>query len=245
MTGRFVRCVLAVIVAAALPSVAHAHLSINKLWVDFVQGHDERSDIVIRNDGKDRYYVTVTVSEIVDPGTPNERRVQQVDPEKSGLLVTPNRLVLDPGALRSIRLVSLNQNLTKDRIYRVLISPQVGAIKTAADQKDDKALAIKMLAAYDVLVVVRPSDASADLQAVRTPGEVTITNSGNTNILLANGLVCPLSVGSDMTDKTCRTIDADRLYAGNSLSIPLSAPTDRVIVKTRESAVGAFKTRQF
>src|SRR3546814_11745927 len=75
------------------------------------------------------YYVAVTVAEIVDAGTELENKLVETDPDKLGLLVTPNQIVLEPGAIRSIRLVSLNKPLTRDRVYRVLVAPQVGALK--------------------------------------------------------------------------------------------------------------------
>ncbi|MFC3307626.1 hypothetical protein [Blastomonas aquatica] len=101
--------------------------------------------MVIRNDSEDRYYVTVSVAEVIEPGMETEHRVSLADPEEAGLLVTPNRMVLDPGALRSVRLVSLNNDLTKDRIYRVLIAPQVGEIKVDPDADVETGIAIKML----------------------------------------------------------------------------------------------------
>src|SRR3546814_4284059 len=59
----------------AIPIPASANLSISKLWVDFKEGDQERSDLVIRNDSQDRYYVAVTVAEIVDAGTELENKI--------------------------------------------------------------------------------------------------------------------------------------------------------------------------
>ena len=238
---------LAVILAVFSANAAYAHLSIDKLWIDFAQGETERSDVVIRNDSKDRYYVSVSVSEIENPGTPDEKRVDQPDPEKAGLLVTPNRLVLDPGALRSIRLVSLNEDLIKDRVYRVLVSPQIGAIEAGkSPDADSRGLTIKMLASYDVLVVVKPHDAQAKLSAQRTPTDVVLSNTGNSNILVADGLVCPDTISeSSASDKTCQTFDATRLYAGNSTTIPIAHPTDKIYVKTRIGSSSGLSSQQF
>lgn len=238
---------LAALFAVLSAGAASAHLSIDKLWVDFVQGESERSDIVIRNDGKERYYVSVSVSEIDNPGTPEEKRVEQPDPEKAGLLVTPNRLILDPGALRSIRLVSLNDDVKQDRVYRVLVSPQIGAIQADQNtQSDARGLTIKMLASYDVLVVVKPHDAQAKLTATRTPTQVVFTNGGNSNILLADGLVCPGTVTeADASEKTCKSFDATRLYAGNSTTVAIDNPTDKIYLKTRTGYASGLTSQQF
>src|SRR3546814_2428965 len=42
------------------------------------------------------YYVAVTVAEIVDAGTELENKLVETDPDKLGLLVTPNQIVLEP-----------------------------------------------------------------------------------------------------------------------------------------------------
>ena len=212
-------------------AAAHAHLSINKLWVEFSDGSVGRSDVVIRNDSQDRYYVSVSVTEVMEPGTENEHRVSLTDPEAAGLLVTPNRMILEPGALRSIRLVSLNENLTKDRIYRVLISPQVGEVKSEGREESVTGIAIKMLAAYEVLVVARPRAARPDVQVQRVGNEATIANVGGTNILMTEASVCPPDAHAD--SESCTRFPATRLYAGNNLLLPLGSVEDRVRITTR------------
>lgn len=228
-----------------VPTHAYANLSIDKLWIDFESGQSGRSDIVIRNDSEDRYYISVVVSEILDPGTDDEKRVQEIDPEKIGLLVTPNRIVLDPGAIRSIRLVSLNNSLAKDRVYRVLISPQVGAIKSKLNEENEQAIAIKLLAAYDVLVIARPNDSAPEIQSVRTAGSVVLSNSGTTNVLVLDGFVCPEDAGDEPSVETCTTFPTKRLFSGNEMTIPLSSATDRVIVRTKSAATGSTKLQNF
>lgn len=236
---------VAVAASLAYVGIASANLSISKLWIEFKEGDQERNDLVIRNDSQDRYYVSVSVSEILDAGTDTERKVAEADPEKLGLLVTPSQLVLEPGAIRSIRLVSLNKALTKDRVYRVLVAPQVGAIKTDGVNSDARGVAIKMLAAYDVLVIDRPSANEAVIQAQRFPDHVALTNSGNTNILVAEGYVCPNSVQAAPDEEKCKRVDAQRLYAGNAMTFALGTPGDRVFVKTRTGPEANFTEREF
>lgn len=214
---------------------AHAQLSINKLWVEFERGALPRTDLVIRNDSKDRYYITVKAFEIVEPGTEKEARVELADPEQLGLLVTPNRLVLEPGAARSVRLVSLNHGLTRDRVYRVLVTPQIGSIEGVARPKqDESALAVKLLAAYDVLVLARPEDPQPKIEATRTPGELTLRNVGNSNVLLSDGKVCPSEDARSPGDgDACKTLESVRLYPGNVLKIPLARASDIVTMQER------------
>jgi len=236
---------LAATMMAMVPMSSHANLSIDKLWVDFEAGESGRSDVVIRNDSEDRYYISVTVSEILNPGTEDEERVQEVDPEKIGLLVTPNRIVLDPGSIRSIRLVSLNQALPKDRVYRVLISPQVGAIKAKANAEDEQSIAIKLLAAYDVLVVARPNGSAPEIESERNAERVTLKNVGNTNVLVLDGFVCPEEAGDEPSVDTCTVFPTKRLFSGGEMDIDLNSPSDRVILRTKSAATGSAKLRNF
>lgn len=229
-----------------LASAAHANLSIDKLWVEFPDGRPGRGDLVIRNDSDERYYIDVSVSEVLRPGADDEERVTIADPEALGLLVTPNRLILEPGALRSIRLVSLNENVTDDRIYRVLIRPQVGEIQAApATDQDSPSIVMKVLAAYDVLVVVRPKDGAPRLAAERTGTEIALSNTGNTNVLISEGMVCPKGTPDDQRDAACSVIEAKRLYKGNVMRIALSSPDDEVVVKTRTGPSSPLISQSF
>lgn len=224
-----VACALAFVVPDAQ---AQGNLSIDKLWVEFGGRGGGRSDVVIRNDSKDRYYITVTTAEIVNPGTDKEERVVRADPEQAGLLVTPNRLILEPGVMRAVRIVSLNEGLTQDRIYRVLITPEVA--RTAVDEaaEGERGLRIKMVAAYDVLVVARPADAKPDLQVARAPDKITLRNAGTTNLLLSEMRICP-AAASDGEAEGCRESPSVRLYANQTVTVDLTAPDERLFVKTR------------
>ncbi|HUD92112.1 hypothetical protein [Sphingobium sp.] len=218
---------------------AHAQLSVDRLWVDFEPGAAHRSDIVIRNESPDRYYITVTPSEITSPGTDQEARVEQADPEALGLLVTPNRLVVDPGGMRSIRVVALDETVTTDRIYRVKITPQVGELKSTVGESG-KGIAIKVLAAYDILVTARPARAKPELTVTRENGELVIRNVGNSNTLLYEGRACtgdtvPKAEGTAIPDG-CTDLGARRIYPGNEWKLPLPTAQAKVRFKQRSLA---------
>lgn len=236
-------CGLAVL---ALSTAASANLSIDRLWVEFADGRPGRSDIVIRNDSEERYFIDVSVAEIINPGTEAEERSVVADPEALGLLVTPNRMVLEPGALRSIRLVSLNENLPTDRIYRVLVRPQVGAIEADVPAVDSSpSIVMKLMAAYDVLVVARPRDARAEIAVKRSDTEIELTNAGNSNVLLLNGLICPQDTPESEREANCTEVDNRRLYAGNAVKFPLTKPSDVLFVKTQVNATANPVDQQY
>lgn len=219
----------------AYATPASAQLAIDKLWLDFDGEKTPRADILIRNESKDRYYIEVVASEIVAPGSEQEARVEEADPEKLGLLVTPNRLVVDPGMMRSIRIVSINSGLTKDRVYRVKILPKVGDVIAPDAGEGDRGMAIKMIAAYDVLVVARPGRGKAELAVNRTPTEIDIANNGNTNVLLFDGEACTPATEPDQKE-SCEKVESRRMYAGTTWKIPIKSPTAQLRFKQRKTA---------
>lgn len=225
-------CALA---CAFLATPASAQLAIDRLWVDFEPGTPNRADLIIRNESTDRYYITVSPVEVKDAGAADEQRVETADPEQLGLLVSPNRLVLDPGSMRAIRVVSLNTQVASDRVYRIRVTPQVGDIETEATSGDARGMTVKLLTAYDILVTVRPNKPDANLVAVREAGDLVIRNQGNTNTLLFDGAACPAG-SSSATPDACEDLGARRLYAGNEWRIPLKDAQAKVRFKERRFA---------
>ncbi|MHA3840734.1 fimbrial biogenesis chaperone [Sphingomonas aestuarii] len=236
-----------IVTCAFAATPASAQLAIDRLWVDFEPGAAKRADIVIRNESQDRYYITVAPVEISTPGAEVEQREQIADPEALGLLVSPNRLIVEPGGMRSIRLVSLNEKLAKDRIYRVRVSPEVGAIETADPGAEARGVSVKLLTAYDLLVTARPEKGVSKLATRRDADGFTITNEGNTNTLLFEGWACPAGArprspdeqagsAASATASACTEIGARRLYAGNSWTFALPQGTERIVFKERNLA---------
>lgn len=223
------------LLGSAVSVPAYAQLAIDRLWVDFEPGAQPRADVVIRNESADRYYISVSPVEVADPGAENESRTDESDPEKLGLLVSPNRLVIDPGGMRSLRIVSLNSALTTDRVYRVKVVPQVGEIQAADPGAGNRGVSVKLLTAYDLLVTVRPSRPKAELVATRTPAGLTIRNNGNTNTLLFEGRACKEGVKPGAS-ADCEDLGANRVYAGNEWIVPIKDPSARVYFKERRLA---------
>lgn len=226
-------CVL--VGAGFLPAPASAQLAIDRLWVDFEPGMANRSDLVIRNESADRYYITVSPVEVVSPGAADEQRIEKSDPEQLGLLVSPNRLVIDPGGMRAIRVVSLNETVSVDRVYRIRVTPQVGEIQAGDPGAEARGMTVKLLTAYDVLVTIRPPKPEAGITATRAGNEVTIRNGGNSNTLLFDGVACAPAAVSGAAE-ACEDIGARRLYPANEWKITLKDPNAKLKFKERRYA---------
>ena len=119
---------LAALLGAAMHTPAQAEMVLSQVIVDMQPGKASHQDIEVWNAGEERLYVSAEPFEIQQPGQPGERRVASPDPTVSGLLVTPQRLVLEPDQRRLIRLSAIVPASANDRIYRITIKPVAGPV---------------------------------------------------------------------------------------------------------------------
>ena len=141
-TGLFRLAAMALLALSAVP--AQADMVLSQVIVDLQPGKPSHEDIEIWNDSPERMYAVAEPAQIQSPGTPTERRVTVADPGVSGLLVTPQRMVLEPGQRRIIRLAALLPRDMTERIYRVTVKPVAGPVTA-------ETTALKVLLGYDVL----------------------------------------------------------------------------------------------
>lgn len=221
------RPALALAAASLLAAPAHAGLMLSKVILDLGPEVAPRDDIELWNDGAERLYVVAEPSEIVDAGLPTEQRRTSGDPAVTGLLVTPQKLILEPGEHKLVRIAAIAARPARDRVYRVTIKPVAGPV--SADRS-----ALKLFVGYDALVLVRPDTLRSEVTGTRKGGQLTIHNGGNTNVELAQGRQC------DPTGKDCRDLPANRLYPGAdwTITLPFATPvTYRTWTGRNEEAV--------
>lgn len=193
----------AAVVVALAAAPAHAEMVLSKVIVDMQPADPGYDDIEVWNDGPERLYVVAEPSEIRSPGLPGEQRVSDPDPAVSGLLVTPQRLVLEPDQRRVIRVSAVAPRGEVDRIYRVTIKPVAGEV--SAD-----VTALKVLFGYDALVLYRPAGIAGGITATRAGRHITLRNDSNTAQELFDGKQC------DAAGQNCKSLPSARLYAGVS-----------------------------
>ena len=102
---RFYACAC---VALALPvAPLAAQIQVSQLIVELQPGKHDRQDVDVGNGGTVRAFVEIDPREILNPGSAPESARTDPDPEKLGLLVSPARVVLEPGEHRLIRIATL------------------------------------------------------------------------------------------------------------------------------------------
>ncbi len=208
-------------------SMLHAEMVLSQVIVDLLPGQPPREDIEVWNSGSDRIYVSAEPSEILDAGTPQQKRIPATNPDAAGILVSPRRLVLEPGERRAVRISLIGERPHSDRIYRVAIKPVVGPVSAENS-------AIKLLVGYDALVIARPTAFTGKLDGARTGKVLTITNASNTSQELFDGRQC------DSSGANCKALPAKRLYSGTRWQQTL--PFDTKV--TYSSAIGQTVQKQ-
>ncbi|HEY8435302.1 MAG TPA: fimbria/pilus periplasmic chaperone [Sphingomicrobium sp.] len=202
-------------VALALPvAPLAAQIQVSQLIVELQPGKHDRQDVDVGNGGTVRAFVEIDPREILNPGSAPESARTDPDPEKLGLLVSPARLVLEPGEHRLIRIATLPAIADRERVYRVTVKPVVGKLSTAQS-------GLKVLVGYDMLILVRPTVPNPVVSGTRSGNALTIHNNGNVSVELNDGKQCAAA-------NDCAPLPAKRLYVGQSWTQQLkgSAPAD-------------------
>jgi P pilus assembly chaperone PapD len=203
----------AVLIMTTFAAKASAELVLSQVIVDFGTERPAREDVEVYNSGSERLYVSAEPFEILMAGQPGQQRVAVVDPAVSGILVTPQRIVLEPGERRLIRIAMTGPRSEQDRVYRVTIKPVAGAISAQSD-------ALKVFVGYDALVLYRAAQISGRLSGTREGHRLIIKNESNTAHELSGGEQC------DNNGVNCQSLPGRRLYPGMQFeqAVPYDTP---------------------
>lgn len=187
----------------AQPSLAA--MSLDKIILYLEDKPNSREDIVVSNPDEETLYLQTEIYRVDNPGQPDEKRVRVVNPKEFKLLVSPSKAVIPGGEQKRFRLMSLEQGLDKEKVYRVTFKPVVGDIKT------DKT-ALKILVAYQALIFVQPQSGSYKLSLGKSEGgKLAIANTGNVNVEISDTRYCPAA-------NQCASLEqAGRIYGGAEL----------------------------
>lgn len=199
---------LTLLVLVSLPCSAIANMFVDRSIIEFVASDGRQQDLRVSNRGNDQMYVQIEVLDVQNPGADNEQRVTLTDLSEMSLLATPKQFVLPAQGERAIRLVSLQEASDVERIYRVNVTPVLPPLA------DNEASVVRVVVAYQLLVIVQPVNPIEDLFVERRGDVMYFENRGNSYVLLAEGEQCSSS--------ECEDVPTRRLYAGNSWELPLS-----------------------
>jgi P pilus assembly chaperone PapD len=196
--------------ASVLAAPARAEIVLSELIVELQPGTQMRDDVEVWNDSPDRAFVAVEPREILNPSSPAQTSHQDPDPEKLGLLVSPARMILEPGQHKLVRIAALSASDDREKVYRVTVKPVAGTLQSSAS-------GLKILLGYDILVLVRPARPSPDVDAVRDGRTLRFDNRGNVSVEIVDGRQCGAAHAA------CAQLPGKRLYAGASWTVELQS----------------------
>ena len=207
---RVTRALVLLFIAGIASLNASASMQLNNVIFHFEPGDASRQDVEIYNSGDSPMYVEVIPTQVLEPGETNEDRAVIKDPRDAGLLVTPSKLIVPPGASKIVRMVKL-ENSPYERVYRIAAKPVVAGLE--AEQSG-----VKIMIGYEVLAIVYPNNPKPELVVEREGKILRVRNDGNTNVLLREGFQCATP---DTPKENCTPIPGRRMYPGNQWELEL------------------------
>ena len=184
------------------PPPTELKFSVSKMVVTFAHQARPVTDLVVKNRGSERLFMSTEVRAILMPGTTKESNSETVQ-----LVASPRRFELAPDEERTVRLVLNRQLLSEDEaVYRVEILPSFVPFEF-----DNRRAVLNVATGVGVLVIAEPRDLAPQLEWKWTEDEIRVFNAGNANVLLDRGQAC---VG-----ERCVSIPAHRIYPGSFWSM--------------------------
>ena len=236
------------VLMSLLAGAANAQISVNRSVIEFTD-QQRIQDIEVLNTGRGKVYLDLSVAEIVDPEADEPRRVEFDDPRSAPVLVSPRQLLVPPRTRKRVRVIMREGAPRSDRIFRLAITPYTGKARIMPKEGVEKTSAVRVLVAYDLLLIARPSELRPAVAVKRDDKSIVFRNEGNTNVLLRRIVQCEGGVDPDapQADKSCVEIPANRLYAGETyrVSLPKKGSAARYPVKVWESVGFTNTTRSF
>ncbi|MDH5433746.1 MAG: hypothetical protein OEY19_07360 [Gammaproteobacteria bacterium] len=218
-----------------------ANMLISQAIVTFESEGTKSHDIEIYNQGEETLYLKVEAKQVLSPGTKQEIKQAYRDPQQAGLLVTPQRLILPPKTRKKVRFVKLadSKSLQHDAVFRVLVKPEVGELKATQT-------AVKVIVAYEILVLMQPDKPRASLQGEVENKRLKLINTGNTNVLLQKGYQCPPGQKRQDELNQCQELVGKRMYAGNQwqLNLPYNTPVEFEILTGLDADIIWFEPKE-
>jgi Mat/Ecp fimbriae periplasmic chaperone len=223
------KMLLSALALGAVPGTAQAEMVLSKVIVDLQPEQRSSEDIEVWNDGADTLYVAAEPYQILEPGTVAQHREPARDPGASGILVSPQRLILEPGQRRIVRVAAVLPKTARDRVWRVTVKPVAGPLSSAGD-------ALKLYVGYDVLVLQRPAVVTGEIGATRSGQTLRLSNRTNTAWEVFDGRQC------DAAGANCKSLPATRLYAGAEweVALPYATAVEYKVTNGRKTQIRRF-----
>ncbi len=210
----------------ALPENGFTQVTVDYAILHFKFGQRPVQNVVVGNSSDRVIYVTATVEEVLDPEAGGNKS-QPTDT----LLASPKTFSVEANGQRTVRLLLRQIPADKEKVYRVIFSPQDRGFGQEVRQDiGGRVAVIRVLSGMGVLLFADPVNPHTALSWVRTADSIVFKNDGNVHVQLAEGKSCAPDNNGD-----CTTLDAKRIYGGSSYEIKV--PENRRVTYLRRDGV--------
>lgn len=216
-------------------SSAAASIAVDRSIIYLTANQLPRQDVLVYNYGQQKAYVETAVFEVIDPGTPEEKLQKTTNLADLKLLVSPQKMTISPDSHKRVRFSYLGDH-ARERVFRINITPIIGKVIS-------KTTAVKLVVAYQILLIVTPDNAQADIVCKRQKGHLLFTNNGNTNVLMTKARICQTR---DTPSDECKEAQVSkRLYAKNTWLIPMADEGSFIEFEVKDGSQSSRDTRRF
>ncbi len=196
----------------------YADIALSEVILDFNESSELRKDIWVTNHGNSKSFVEISPYLILNPGEDPVQKEPVSDPRKSEIVVTPNKMILEPGQKKAIRVLLKKFSRKEEKIYRINVVPKVGNVKLKGRAKEGEIrTGVKVIVGYDVLTILRPDNPKKDYSLNISGKNLEVRNKGNVSILVDEVHQCKTS-----NLEECSIVKGPRVHPNKTESIKLS-----------------------
>jgi P pilus assembly chaperone PapD len=202
--------ILGLFVFLLCSSFASANVMVYPMTLKINYENANKNQFKIFSKSDKTQYLKVYVAQVVNPATPQEHETPISIMSGTGIIASPQKIILPPGGEHTVRVRSLSTP-NKEILYRVYVEPV-----TAEDSeyKENNAASVGINLTWGVLVYSPPASPISNLSVNIKNG--TLENTGNIHTWVKDISLC-----SGSTPDTCRKTKVEKsLYPDLSMPLP-------------------------
>ena len=182
-------------------------------------------------------YLNIYVKQVLNPATPQEKEVPVSILSGTGIIASPQKIILPPGGEHTVRLRTLSIP-SKEQLYRVYVEPV--AANTDEDQVvTEEGGSVGISLTWGVLVYSKPQTSEVELGIDIKNG--MIENKGNIHTWIKDISTC-----SGATPDTCKkTMIEKSVFPGFSLQMPKETTQVKSVVVNYQTQDSDLKSQRW
>lgn len=220
-----------------LPSISISAISVDNVIVNLKELQSEQ--IVVKTNDEKKEYVAVNIRKIINPGQSNEsclilnkgnyKKFTNIcnnanSIKEIGLSLSPLKMIIPKNSSKVVKIYNIEGQTEEEKIYRAEIVPVASPFSIDGEKK----VGVKIQIGYEVLIIVPPKNPDYQFTHKIKGKELTITNTGNSNILFFTGKQCKEDV--------CEKIKPKRIYSNSSHTflLPFDGKNSDILFEIRK-----------